>query len=67
MTSHDDDPKTLNKLNVDSNLSDGVTGGGVTDVVTLQHRQGPSVDGNVLGRGQEVEKEEHAALKKIRR
>ncbi len=47
----------------DYNLSDGVTGGGVTNVVTLQHCQGPSVDGNVLGRGQEIEKEEHATLK----
>ena len=48
------------KTRLVSHLSNGVAGGRVADVVPLKHRQSPSVDGDVLSRGQEVQEEEHA-------
>ena len=45
---------------VSRRLPDRVAGGGVADVVALEHGERPPVDGDVLRRSQEVEEEEHA-------
>ena len=41
-------------------LADRIARGSVADILALQHCQCPTVDGDVLCRGQEVQEEEHA-------